>query len=215
MLRVMDEQVDVLLPPDFMPSGVVKSRAQALSDGDWIGTFNLWIVSRKPVPSIVYQLRSPDVTWAPNKLDVSAGGHYQAGEKLADGLREVDEELGRHYLPGGITYLGRKIYVGRDTAGRTKNNVIELYMIEDDAPLADYKLDKEEVYGIVTCPVDELIRAHQDGGYSFNAVGYKYDGSELRQTVTRDSFPQNWDNYHFKVALLVERYFKGEKNLLY
>lgn len=46
----MDEQVDILKPPTFEKSGVVKSREQALDAGDWIGTFNLWIVKRQPVP---------------------------------------------------------------------------------------------------------------------------------------------------------------------
>ena len=211
----MEEQVDVLLPPNFEPNGVVKTREQAMNDGDWIGTFNLWVVTANPVPSLIYQQRGPDRSWAPDKLDVTAGGHYRAGERLADGLREVEEELGRHYKSDDITYLGRKIYVGRDTSGKTKNNVIELYMIEDDTPLTDYKLDKEEVYGIVACPVDELIKAHQGKDYSFKVTGLKYDGTKLDLTVTKDSFPENWDNYHFKMALLVERYFKGEKNLLY
>jgi hypothetical protein len=211
----MDEQVDVLLPPHFTPSGEVKSREQALKDGDWIGTFNLWIVSRNGAPSIVYQYRSPKATWAPNKLDVTAGGHYRAGEKLADGLREVEEELGRNYKPDDITYLGRKIYVGLDTAGRTKNNVIELYMTEDSTPLNEYKLQEDEVYAIVSCPVSELIKAHQDESCSFEVAGYKYDGEEIKAAVTKHSFPENWDNYHFKIALLIDRYFRGEKNLLY
>ena len=75
------EKVDVLLPPAFKPSGVIKSRQSAITDGDWIGTFNLWILQSDPIPSIIYQQRSPNSTWEPNKLDVSVGGHYQAGEK--------------------------------------------------------------------------------------------------------------------------------------
>jgi hypothetical protein len=187
----MDEQVDILLPPDFKPSGEVKSREQSLNDGDWTGAFNLWIVAKLPLPSIVYQLRSPEVTWAPDKLDVAAGGHYRAGEKLLDGLREVDEELGRHFNPADVAYLGRKLYVGRDTTGRSKNNVIEVYTVEDDAPLTDYVLQKEEVYAVVSCPVTELLKVHQDDTYSFQAAGYKYDGSAFQKRVMKDAFPQN------------------------
>jgi hypothetical protein len=29
------------------------------------------------------------------------------------------------------------------------------------------------------------------------------------------SFPQNWDDYHYKIAVLADRYFKGEKPILY
>jgi len=211
----MDEQVDILQPPNFEPRGVVKSREQAMNDGDWIGTFNLWIVTRDPVPSIIYQQRGPDRSWAPDKLDVAAGGHYMAGEKLADGLREVDEELGKQYDTKDMTYLGRKLYVGQDTAGKRKNNVIELYLIQDDGPLTTYKLDESEVYAIVSCPVSDLINVHQDGNYNFVANGLKHDGQAFQTTVTKESFPENWDNYHFKIALLVDRYFKHEKYLIY
>ena len=211
----MDEQVDILQPPDFEPNGIVKTREQAMDDGDWIGTFNLWIVTADPVPSIIYQQRGPDRSWAPNKLDVTAGGHYMAGEKLVDGLREVEEELGRQYDANDMLYLGRKIYVGLDTSGRRKNNVIELYLIQDDNPLTTYRLAENEVYAAVSCPVSELIKVHQGGDYSFVADGLRYDGEQLQTTVTKDSFPHNWDNYHFKIALLADRYFKHEKNLIY
>jgi len=211
----MDEQVDILKPPMFEPDGTIKLREQAMRDGDWIGTFNLWIVTKDPTPSIIYQQRGPDRSWAPNKLDVSAGGHYKAGEKLTDGLREVEEELGKSYDAGSMTYLGRKLYVGLDTAGNKKNNVIELYLTEDNAPLASYKLDQSEVYAIVRCPVSELLIAHADKSYSFVANGLKYDGQAFQTSVTQDSFPENWDNYHYKIALLIDRYFKGEQNLMY
>jgi isopentenyldiphosphate isomerase len=211
----MDEQVDILLPPNFQPSGEVKTRRQALVDGDWFGTFNLWIVSNNPVPSVVYQQRGPQKAWEPNKLDASGGGHYQAGEKFTDGLREVEEELGKHYTPKDITYLGRKMHVGQDTAGWTNNNIVELYFVEDDTPLKEYVLAKDEVYAIVSCPIAELLKAHQDEAYTFEADGYRQDGTAYRMKVSKNSFPENWDNYHYKIALLADRYFKGEQNLIY
>jgi hypothetical protein len=114
-----------------------------------------------------------------------------------------------------MVYLGRKLYVGLDTAGNRKNNVIELYLIQDNEPLTSYRLDESEVYAIVSCPITELIKAHQDRNYNFIANGLKHDGQAFQTTVTKESFPKNWDNYHFKIALLVDRYFKHEDNLIY
>ncbi|MBU1110766.1 hypothetical protein KKB83_04060 [Patescibacteria group bacterium] len=37
----------------------------------------------------------------------------------------------------------------------------------------------------------------------------------LKQGAKKDSFPFNWDNYHFKIALLADRFLKDEKNLIY
>lgn len=211
----MDEQVDILAPPLFKPTGEVKGREQAYRDGDWIGTFNLWIVSDGPEPSIVYQQRSPNSTWAPNLLDVTAGGHFQAGEKLTDGLREVDEELGKQYTPEQVISLGRKLYVGFNTNGTSHNNIIDIYMVEDDAPLNSYTLEEFEVYALCKCPIKELLKAHRDPSYSFTVKALTAVGKEINITVTKNSFPENWDDYHYKIAVLADRYFKGEKDLIY
>ena len=211
----MDERVDILSPPLFEPTGVVKTRQQAYQDGDWIGTFNLWIVSRTPEPAIIYQQRSPDRSWAPNLLDVTAGGHLLAGERLTDGLREVDEELGRHFDTDQVTFLGRKLYVGFNADGTAKNNVIAIYMVEDDAPLSTYVLQQEEVYALCACPVAELLRAHENADYTFTVTGVAADNKKIDITVGKESFPENYDDYHYKMAVLVDRYFRGDKNLLF
>lgn len=209
------EEVDILLPPMFNPSGQIKTRKQAYQDGDWIGTFNLWIVTRVPEPAIIYQQRSPRSTWAPNLLDVSAAGHYKAGEKLTDGLREVDEELGKQYAPGDVTYLGRRLFVGFNTNGTSHNNVVDLFMTEDSTPLAGYKLEEAEVYALCACPVAELLKAHADASYTFTVKARLASGEESEITVSRASFPENWDNYHHKIAILADRYFKGERDLIF
>lgn len=211
----MDEEVDILLPPMFEKSGATKTRDQAYDAGDWVGTFNLWIVTNHPEPSIIYQQRSPKKKWAPGLLDVTAGGHYTAGEQLTDGLREVEEELGKLHKPEDVLRLGKRLFVGRDTQGRTMNNVVELYLIEDDSPMGSYKLDSEEVYALCVCPVSELLRAHHDNKYTFTAQGLTAEGKAIAIEVDRSSFPENWDDYHHKIALLADSYFRGVKGLVY
>ena len=208
------EQVDTLNPPTFQKSGVVKPRNQAIADGDWIGTFNLWIIRSEPEPAIIYQQRSPNSTWAPNKLDVTAGGHYQAGETIFDGLREVKEELGRTYKKGQLIYLGRKLHVSPDIQGLTRHNVVDIFFVTDNSPLEGFIQEKAEVFAIVVCPIDQLIKVHTEKT-SFEVQALKNNGEKINIMVNQDSFPYNWDNYHFKIALLAERYLKGEKNLLY
>ncbi len=209
------EIVDILTPPTFEKSGTTKPVAQARTDGDWIGTFNLWIIKNEPVPSVVYQVRNPDALWAPGKLDVTAGGHYAAGEELYDGLREAKEELGREYAPEQLTYLGRKINVSPDTKGTVHHNVVDISLVLDNSALESYVLQKEEVYAICDCPVEELVRAHKDGAYSFSTIALTNSGEKEELSVSGDSFPYNWDNYHYKIALLAKRFLAGEKDLVY
>ena len=207
--------MDILAPPDFLPTGQVKTRAQAMKDGDWVGIFNLWIVSRLSVPSIIYQQRGPDRSWGANLLDVAVGGHYQAGETKLDGLREAEEEIGKTYDPSKILYLSRKMHVGEPTEFGRKMNILELYMTEDNEPLSSFKLDSKEVYAICSCPITDLLRVHHDDSYTFPAQAVRYDGRPYTIHVKKGSFPHNWDDYHFKIALLAERYFKGERDLIY
>lgn len=210
-----DEPVDILAPPAFTKSGVVKTLGQAWADEDWIGTFNLWIVQSQPVPSIVYQIRSPQSNWAPGKLDVTGGGHYQAGEEIKDGLREISEELGVEYDFQKLISLGRKMHISPDTQGHLRHNLVDIFLIQDDRPFSIYQLQESEVYAICSCSIKELITVNTQAGYKFKVDIVKSDKTTDQIEVTRDSFPYNWDDYHFKIALLADRYFKGDKNLIY
>lgn len=209
------ELFDVLAPPLFEKTGVVKTLGQVLADHDWIGTFNLWIVQSVPQPAIVYQQRSPEASWAPLKLDVAAGGHFQAGEELKDGMREVREELGKDYRFEDVNLLGRRLNVGVDIKGRLRQTVVSLALIEDNSPIESYVLQETEVFAICTLPLADLLRVHVEPDYSFEIEGLTSQGVKIRIPVTSDSFPPNWDNYHYKMALLVQRYLAGEKALLY
>jgi hypothetical protein len=208
------EEVDILRPPLFLKTGQTKTRDQAYRDGDWLGTFNLWIVQGQPEPAIVYQMRSPQSTWAPGLLDVTAGGHYRAGEEIHQGMREVQEELGKTYRMDEVRGLGRKLYAGFNTDGTTHNNVVDIFMVRDDALTRSYRLQAEEVYGICVCPVVELLACHRDPSYQFTVDLQLADGSREETSVNSRSFPENYDQYHYKMAILVDRYFKGEPDIL-
>jgi len=209
------EKVDILTPPTFEKSGITKPIKQAWDDENWIGTFNLWILQSKPTPAIVYQVRSLKSSWAPGKLDVTAGGHYSAGEELFDGLREVEEELGKKYKKEELTYLDRKMHVSPDVNGKMRQNIVDISFILDNSPLSTYVLEEAEVYAISSLPIAELIKVHTKPGYQFQARALAVGGSTIKLNVQKDSFPFNWDNYHFKIALLADRFLKGEKNLIY
>ena len=209
------EKVDILTPPTFTKSGIIKTIKQAWNNEDWIGTFNLWIIQSEPIPSVVYQVRSPKSSWAPCKLDVTAGGHYSSGEELEDGLREVKEELGKRYKPKELTYLGRKMHVSPDVNGKMRQNIVDISFILDNSQLSTYLLQEAEVYAITSLPIGELIKVHSKLEYQFQAEAFVADGKTIKLDVKKDSFPFNWDNYHFKIALLADRFLKGEKNLIY
>lgn len=214
-MNILDERVDILSPPLFKPNGKIKTRKQAYIDGDWTGVFNLWIVTKDPIPSIIYQQRSPETAWAPNMLDVTAGGHFLAGEEICDGLREVEEELGKQYLMKDLIPLGKKLFVGFNTDGTSRNNLNNIYATEDNTSLKSYRLSPSEVYAICKCPIEDLLKVHVDSSYKFEAEAIDVNSKEFTLCINQKSFPENWDNYHYKIAILMDRYFKGDSDLLY
>jgi len=206
--------VDILLPPYFEKSGTIKPRKQAIIDGDWLGSCNLWVIQSSPVPAILYQQRSANTTWEPLKLDVSAGGHLMAGETSYDGLREAKEELGKEFQKENVFFLGRKLQVSPDTQGHVRHYVVDIFYTIDNSPLESFTLQAEEVPAVFLCPLSSLLELHLNN-ISFMAQGLTADKKPAEIKVTQDSFPRNWDNYHQKIAFLIEKYFRGESNLFY
>ena len=209
------ELVDILKPPKFLKSGAIKTREEAYKNGDWLGTFNLWIVQDDPTPAIIYQQRSLKSVWAPGKLAVAVGGHYLAGESMRDGLREVQEELGKKYSFDKLTSLGRRVYVGYDNHNNEKRNIVDIFIVKDNSSITTFKPDPNEVYSLCLCTIKDLVKMYSSNKYSFTTQAFLSGESRKEIKISRKSFPYNWDNYHEKMVYLSERFLRGEKPLYY
>ncbi|OGK66444.1 hypothetical protein A2313_01180 [Candidatus Roizmanbacteria bacterium RIFOXYB2_FULL_41_10] len=209
------EKVDILLPPDFHKSGVTKTRDQAITDSDWLGGFHLWIVQTEPELALVFQRRSRQKATFPGLLDVSAAGHYMAGETVKDGLREVREEIGRNYNFDKLTYLGKKVFVGFDDASRKLQTVCDVFITIDNSSLSSYRLQKEEVAGLVVVKITDLIKVFTKPNYEFVCPIIDLHQNRSLEKISRQDFIENWDSYQLKIAGLAERFVKGETNLVY
>ena len=211
-------KVDLLDPNGFARTGQTADIEEAWRDGLWIGTFNLWVVQDSDDGQyVLYQRRRDDAAWAPSCLDVAAGGHYDAGEVLFQGLREAEEELGRVYLPHDVTFLGRRLYVA-DTPSRRIRNVVDVCIVKDNTPLQEFKPQESELAGLYKCPIDELIDLHERRISSCRSAGVKFVNGSLQPDsfpAGLDSFPYNWDDYHRKMAYLCRRFLAGESPLIY
>lgn len=211
-------RVDILDPNTFERTGVVKTIYEAWEAGDWIGSFNLWVTQNSNgKESILYQQRCFTAGWAPGLLDVTAGGHYDAGETIEQGLREAREELGKDYAFHELHYLGKKLYL-RNEQERKLRYAVDVFITLDNSPLSTFRLQRDELEGLYNCPIDDLIKVHTEYDYSFMAEGIQFKAETLipgRLSVTRDMFPFNWDKYHLKMALLAKRFINREPYLLY
>ncbi|HEX8226820.1 MAG TPA: hypothetical protein VF572_03035 [Candidatus Saccharimonadales bacterium] len=194
-----EELRDILAPPDFRPTGTVKSSAQAIADGDWVGSINIWLYTLTPEPSIIYQERLKTGAWAPGMLDVAAAGHYTTGESGLDGLRELSEELGITVAPEDCHYFGRRININIDSRGRERHSVSEVYDVEFKGNAADFVLQADELEGVVVAPIRQLMQMYRTGG-SFEAEGIDPSGKIITYDISAESFVQNYDDYQRKMV---------------
>jgi hypothetical protein len=194
------ELVDILSLPRFEPTGHIKPRHQAEAEGNWLGTFNLWLYTPGIEPSIVYQKRASSKKWEPGKLDVAAGGHYVAGEIGLDGLREAKEELGFDFDRSKISFWGKKIHASLTTDGSEHKTVVWIYTAPFSGQLNDLAPNPVEVSGIYLLPVRKLLNLFDGRLKSFMAKGIDINKQPTTCAVTVDSFPFSLDNYHQHMA---------------
>jgi isopentenyldiphosphate isomerase len=81
--------------------------------GLWHYAFHCWlyrVVDRSDV-RLLFQQRGPGKKVYPGLFDISAAGHYKAGESVEDGVREVAEELGIEIEFDSLVDLGTRAEV--------------------------------------------------------------------------------------------------------
>ncbi|AFZ18504.1 NUDIX hydrolase [Allocoleopsis franciscana] len=210
-----EEVFDILDPVTGYPTGQTKARSLVHAEGDWHGAFHLWLVSHSKEPMMYLQRRKEDKDVAPGYLDVPVGGHYRSGEKMADGVREVEEEIGLTVKLEDLTPLGKRLVVYREQ-GVKNNELIDVFLYETDLTIEAFKLQPEELAGFYEIPVREMLKLFTLEGYSYEAQGVELLNrlpQAHQMNVTKKSFVPSIDAYPYKVAIQVERYFEGKQYL--
>lgn len=189
-------------------------------DGDWHKTLHCWIAYKSDdgANNIVLQQRSPESTW-PNYLDITAAGHYKAGERLEDALREIEEEIGITVAERDLLHLGRRVCVEDFLPGVLNHEFQDVFLLIDSRPLRFYRLQGDELAGIFSVNLDELVELFREEVSEIGASGIivgsgNSDRQCVRSALTRASFIPSLDRYIYKMAVLALRALRGEKDLL-
>ncbi|GHU00369.1 putative Nudix hydrolase [Alphaproteobacteria bacterium] len=156
-----DELIDIF-DSDYNCLDRQEMKKQAHKNGLWHRVFTGVLVNQK-LKTLYLQKKTPGrySFERPDYLDISVGGHYKAGESVADGVREVKEELGLDVKFSALIPLGIR-QTSADIAEDYHNNEFQhLFIIPTDKDLPDFAFDGAEVNGLVSIPVAEgldLIR---------------------------------------------------------
>jgi isopentenyldiphosphate isomerase len=158
-----------------------KPRDAVHRDGDGHLAFYLWVAGRD---GVLLQRRARDKDSWPGRLDATAAGHLVAGEAIADGLREVEEELGVDYAFDALVALGVHRVDDEPDPGLRNREHQHVFGVRDDRPLDAYdRFDRTELDGLVH--VDHAAFAALAAGRDGQAGALAWDGDRVRRATIR------------------------------
>lgn len=126
--------------------------------GFWHRTFGCAFINSKK-NKIYFQIKKPDEVNQRELLEITVGGHLEAGEELKDGIREIKEESGCVVAFDNLT----PIYKRKNNKRINDNFIIKefqyYYLYNSNAlNLKSFKkYDTSEVLGFVELDIDDVV----------------------------------------------------------
>jgi isopentenyldiphosphate isomerase len=207
------EPFDVITA-DGRPTGRVKTRAEIHRDGDWHRAIHVWVagVDDRGAPFLTLQRRSPHKDTWPARYDATVGGHYRAGETLAETLREVEEEIGIIPDLRNLRPLGVRVCANEAQPGIVDREIQDVFLLRDDRPLQCFRPNPAELAALVRFPLETLVPFLAD-------EGSEVDGESLAPGATRaqpitarsDDFIPTIDRYFLRTAIAAQHALRGER----
>ncbi|MEK4105983.1 NUDIX domain-containing protein [Paenibacillus sp. FSL R10-2791] len=183
-------------------------RAEVHRLGHWHETFHCWFINKtQEIPYIYLQLRSEQKQDYAGLLDITAAGHLLTHETVEDGIREVQEELGLELAFDELIPLGTIPYC------MIKENLIDkerahVFVYNNPYPLDDFKLQEEEVAGIVITKFVDFRSFWQGEIHSLQINGFKVDSNgqkiNIQQSVDRTHFVPHEAAYFTRIIEGIE-----------
>ena len=190
-----------------------KPRHEVHRDGDWHRVFHCWVIYRDKEGKdwVILQKRGANQDTYPNMLDISAAGHYGAGETVADGVRELHEELGLTDVQfTDLIPVGRRIGVAAED-GFIDRQVADVFLYLCDQPLEQYRYQTDEIAGLVALEVEQGISLCVGEVMSIDIPAVGYDKPII--TISASEMIPTIDDYFYKVLILAKRCLDGEIHL--
>ncbi|MDP8950888.1 MAG: NUDIX domain-containing protein [Actinomycetota bacterium] len=204
----MDERVDVLDARGAL-TGRVAWKSEAHRLGLWHRCFHCWIAAPETSsggPYLFVQRRAAGKDTWPNRLDVTVGGHLQAGESALDGLREVEEELGLAVAAGDLVPLGARKAEKKIPAGLDRE-FQEVFLLIRSLEKGDLNLQEEEVAAVLRLRLDDVETLY--GGLEVTAEEWA-EGTSPVSVCLADFIPDE-DNYLLRVSRATRATLAGER----
>ncbi len=193
-------------------------RSEVHNGGHWHEVFHCVVVRSGTPARIVLQRRHRSKAAFPGLLDLSATGHLAAGETPAEGVRELNEELGTTTTAEELTYVGVRLLADNDGEGQNRER-IHLYFVADDRPIDSFAPDPVEVQSLVEVEVPGLlaaidqVRSGADPDPSVPAMEWQPGHAPASVTIGAQELIKPEDGYWTVVLVMAERFVRGDRPL--
>lgn len=179
--------------------------------GLWHEVFN-GIIVNKESKSIIFQIKNAkhNQVHDMDKIDISVGGHYQAGEKIEDGVREIKEESGIEIDFKDLIYLGE-----RQVSTVVKEDYIvrefqKIFIVPYNDSITNLKCQDDEVNGFIEFKIDDCIELFLKKKTSIIGV----DNNQKNVEVTLKNFVEAYlsgDELYLRLTIASKRFVEGER----
>lgn len=189
------------------------TRSEAHAKGLWHQTFQCWVWDNAVGEgALLFQERHPDKDTFPGLLDISCAGHLLAGERVEDGVRELDEELGlsvsfKELIPCGIFPEEDRI-----SSELIDREFCHVFLYPCSQPLTDYRLQEEEVTCLYRISIADVRRLAVETDFSVNIQGVAADPQQggamksVERTVVAKDFVPHPELYYQLLLQAIEKY---------
>jgi isopentenyldiphosphate isomerase len=208
-----DEPFDVVRA-NGAPTGIIKSRSLVHRDGDWHRALHVWVAGTDETGSrfLMVQRRSPHKDTWPNRFDATVGGHYRAGESIAQAVREIEEEIG--LAADGLTLrpLGVRVCANEVEPGVIDREVQDVFFLLDNRPLAEYRPHPVELAALVRFPLDSLLPFLSGDLATVQGVSIAPGMSQTEPITARaGDFIPTVDRYFLRIAIAARNVLRGDR----
>ena len=208
-----DEPFDVITA-DGKPTGRVKPRAEVHRDGDWHRAVHIWVagMDARGAPFLTLQRRAPAKDTWPNRFDATVGGHYRAGETLAETLREVEEEIGIVPDPRALRPLGVRVCANEAQPGIVDREIQDVFLLRDDRPLESFRPNAAELAALIRFPLETLVPFLAGDGCEIDGEALAPAAMRAEPITARiEDFIPTVDRYFLRIAIAAEHVLRGER----
>ena len=161
------------------------TREEVHRTGAWHQTFHCWVLQRTGAGTfLVVQRRHATKDTNPGKLDVSCAGHLQQGERPADGVRELREELGIEVEFGALLPVG--VFKSTAVGGTVRDNEFlnVFLLVRDEDGLDGFSPALCEVSGLYRIGAEDFARLCRREVDKARIAGFEVDDQGMRRERT-------------------------------